>query len=120
VVARSRLRRGRAGSVLVVGTAKALDHELGVLPSILLGAITAVGGGVIRDVLARDVPSVFKADSGLYAIPAALGSAATALLWSRDRFSAVTAICIVGSVLLVRVLAMHRGWRAPTARNGTG
>lgn len=107
------------GLFSVVGTAKALDHSLGVLPSVLLGVTTAVGGGMLRDVLARDVPSVFKADSALYAIPAALGSGATAFTWSRDWFDAVAAICIVCSVLLVRVLAMHRGWRAPTARGGT-
>ena len=107
------------GLFSVVGTAKALDHGLGVLPAVLLGVTTAVGGGMLRDVLARDVPSVFKAGSALYAIPAALGSGATAVVWSRDWLGAVAAIGIVGSVLLVRVLAMHRGWRAPTARGGT-
>jgi uncharacterized membrane protein YeiH len=62
------------GLFSVVGTAKALDHSLGILPSVLLGVTTAVGGGMLRDVLAREVPSVFRADSALYAIPAALGS----------------------------------------------
>ena len=108
------------GLFSVVGTAKALDHGLGVLPSILLGVTTAVGGGMLRDVLARDVPVVFKADSALYAIPAALGAGATAAAWSLDRFGAIAAALIVGVVVLVRVLAMHRGWRAPTARGGRG
>ena len=108
------------GLFSVVGTAKALEHGLGVLPAVLLGVTTAVGGGMLRDVLAREIPSVFSADSALYAIPAALGSGATAVVWSRDVLGAAAAICIVGSVLLVRLLAMHRGWRAPTARGGTG
>ena len=75
---------GGLGLFCVVGTAKALDAGLGVVAAMLLGTMTAVGGGVIRDVLARDVPTVFRPDSGLYAIPAALGAAATVITWSAD------------------------------------
>lgn len=108
------------GLFSVVGSAKALDHGLGVLPSVLLGVTTAVGGGVLRDVLARDVPSVFKADSALYAIPATLGAAATAALWSNDALGAAQAVGIAGAVVVVRLLAMRHGWRAPTARSWRG
>ena len=108
------------GLFSVVGSAKALDHGLGVLPSVLLGVTTAVGGGVLRDVLARDVPSVFKADSALYAIPATLGAAATAALWSNDALGAAQAVGIAAAVVVVRLLAMRQGWRAPTARSWRG
>jgi uncharacterized membrane protein YeiH len=108
------------GLFSVVGTAKALDHGLGMLPSILLGVTAAVGGGALRDLLAREVPSVFKADSALYAIPATFGATATAVVWSLDGFGVAAATCIVGTVLLVRVIALHRGWRAPTARGDAG
>ena len=40
--------------------------------AILLGAITGIGGGMLRDVLLRDVPTVLRQD--LYAIPALLGA----------------------------------------------
>jgi uncharacterized membrane protein YeiH len=100
----------------VVGPAKALDYGLGSLSAVLLGVITAVGGGVIRDTLARDIPSVFKPDSALYAIPAALGAAATTVLWWRDALNATSATATVGGVFTLRVLAMHFNWRAPTAR----
>jgi uncharacterized membrane protein YeiH len=103
----------------VVGAAKALDHGLGVLAAVLLGVVTAVGGGVLRDVLARDVPSVFRRDSALYAVPATLGSAAVALAWSRDAFGAAAAVAIATGVLVLRLLAMRFGWRAPVAR-GSG
>jgi uncharacterized membrane protein YeiH len=106
------------GLFSVVGTAKALDHGLAVLPSVLLGVTTAVGGGMLRDVLAREVPSVFRADSALYATPAALGAGATAVLWSSDHLGALGAVGIVAAVLIVRVVAMRRDWRAPTARGG--
>ncbi|MCL4123695.1 UNVERIFIED_CONTAM: hypothetical protein GTU68_031216, partial [Idotea baltica] len=104
------------GLFSVVGAAKALDHGLGVVSSVALGVVTAVGGGVLRDMLARDVPAVFKADSGLYAIPAALGAAATAALWTQDALAAPSAVGVAGSVLVLRLVAMHRGWSAPTAR----
>lgn len=107
---------GGLGLFSVVGTAKALDHGLGILPSVLLGVLTAVGGGVLRDVLAREVPSVFKPDSALYAIPATVGAGATAAAWSHDLLGAATAGAIAAGVLVLRLLAIRRGWRAPTVR----
>lgn len=105
------------GLFAVVGSAKALDFGLGVLASMLLGVTTAVGGGVLRDVLAREVPTVFKADSALYAIPAALGAGATAAAWSQDALAAPQAVAIAVAVLALRLLAMRHDWRAPTARH---
>jgi uncharacterized membrane protein YeiH len=57
----------------VTGATKSLDHGLGVVPAVILGTVTAVGGGTIRDVLVRRVPTVLT--SGLYAIPALVGAA---------------------------------------------
>lgn len=104
------------GLFAVVGTAKALETGLGVLPSVLLGVMSAVGGGVIRDVLARDVPVVFRADSALYAIPAALGAAATAAVWSNGSLDPAPAVAIAAAVVTLRLLSLRRGWRAPTPR----
>lgn len=107
---------GGLGLFCVVGTAKALDAGLGVMAAVLLGTITAVGGGVLRDVMARDVPTIFRADSALYAIPAALGAATTAVAWSAGVFGAPAAVAIAFGVFVVRLLAMRFGWRAPIAR----
>ena len=52
----------------VTGASTALDHGVGSVGAAVLGAITGVGGGVLRDVLVRQVPVVLR--SGLYAIPA--------------------------------------------------
>ena len=105
------------GLFAVVGSAKALDLGLGVLASVLLGVTTAVGGGVLRYVLAREIPTVFRADSALDAIPAALGAAATATAWSQDVLAAPQAVAIATAVLALRLLAMRNDWRAPTARH---
>lgn len=106
------------GLFCVAGTTKALDAGLGATASVLLGTMTAVGGGVLRDVLAREVPMIFRADSQLYAIPAALGAAATVAAHEIDVEPAVAAVAIALAVFAVRLLAIRRGWRAPTARAG--
>jgi len=57
----------------ITGASTALDHRVGAVAAIVLGAITGVGGGVLRDVLVGEVPVVLR--SGLYAIPALIGAA---------------------------------------------
>ena len=57
----------------VTGAGKALELGVGPVQAIILGTVTGVGGGTVRDVLIRHVPSVLS--SGLYAIPALVGAA---------------------------------------------
>jgi uncharacterized membrane protein YeiH len=56
----------------VSGALKGLDFGVGFAQAVILGAITAVGGGTLRDVLVREIPTVLS--SGLYAIPALAGA----------------------------------------------
>ncbi|MGZ0153617.1 trimeric intracellular cation channel family protein [Kribbella sp. WER1] len=56
----------------VSGALKGLSLGVGFGQAVILGTITAVGGGTLRDVLIREIPSVLT--SGLYAIPALLGA----------------------------------------------
>jgi len=60
------------GLFCVTGATKALDFGVGPAQAILLGAITGIGGGIMRDVLLREIPSVLRNE--LYAIPALLGA----------------------------------------------
>src|SRR5690242_18579986 len=62
----------------VTGAGKALALGLGPAQAVILGAITGVGGGTLRDVLVRQVPTVLS--SGLYAIPALVGATATVVI----------------------------------------
>jgi uncharacterized membrane protein YeiH len=57
----------------VTGASTALDHHVGAVGAVVLGAITGVGGGVLRDILLREIPVVLR--TGLYAIPALAGAA---------------------------------------------
>lgn len=87
----------------VTGAGRAIDLGAGVGQAILLGTITAVGGGTIRDVLVRRVPSVLSSE--LYAIPALVGAAfvvvparfgAGGLLWVFVGAAACLTIRLVG------------------------
>ena len=57
----------------VTGASTALDHGLAAAPAVILGAIMGIGGGVLRDILVRQIPVVLR--EGLYAIPALIGAA---------------------------------------------
>jgi uncharacterized membrane protein YeiH len=57
----------------VTGASTALDHRVGAIDAVVLGAITGVGGGMLRDILLREIPVVLR--TGLYAIPALIGAA---------------------------------------------
>ena len=57
----------------IAGTYKALIFETSALVAILLGIITAVGGGVLRDVVCRVTPQIFSGGP-LYATATAIGS----------------------------------------------
>jgi uncharacterized membrane protein YeiH len=62
----------------VTGASTALDHHVGTVEAVVLGSITGVGGGVLRDVLVLEIPVVLR--TGLYAIPALIGAAVCFLI----------------------------------------
>jgi uncharacterized membrane protein YeiH len=103
------------GLFCATGTVKALQYGLSPVHAVLLGIVTAVGGGILRDVLAGQIPAVLY-DRQLYAVPALLGAAVTAGAESAGLHGgAVTAGAAVMAFGL-RVLAMRQGWRAPRPR----
>lgn len=101
------------GLFCVSGTAKAIDFQIPVLGAVALGVITATGGGVLRDVLTGERPAMFRADSVLYSIPAALGALAIVVAarvgLRLDLVGAVTAFAVAA----LRLAALRFGWRAP-------
>jgi uncharacterized membrane protein YeiH len=104
------------GLFTVVGTAKALDYGLSPLPAAALGVTSGVGGGLLRDIVARETPVLVDPTSTLYAIPATLGALAVAIAWELEAYTDVFAAGTAVAIVLVRLLAMWRGWHAPTAR----
>lgn len=104
------------GLFCVAGTKKALDHGLAPLAAALLGVTTAVGGGVLRDVLARETPALFRGDSELYAVPALAGALVVGTASTVDAYSPALGAGVAAAVFVVRVLALLRHWRGPRAR----
>ena len=94
------------------GTTKSLDLGAGVLASMVVGVLTAVGGGILRDVLVGEVPLVF-ADRQLYAVPALVGAGLTALLWHEGVLQPWTALGVVALVFGFRIASLARGWTVP-------
>lgn len=75
----------------VTGAGKALEFGLGPVQAVILGAVTAVGGGTIRDMMLQRVPTVLRSE--LYAIPALVAATTTVVAHG------------LGPVALVPVLA---------------
>jgi uncharacterized membrane protein YeiH len=103
------------GLVCVTGTLKALAYGLGPLPSALLGTITGIGGGVLRDVLSGRVPVVLRSE--IYATPAFLGAALVVTAHELDVYRSWVAVLAAVLCFAIRFLAIRRGWNAPRARH---
>ncbi len=107
------------GLFCVAGTTKALTFGLSGIGAVALGVVTATGGGVLRDVLAGEQPTLFRTETVLYAIPAALGATAVTVAWELGAAGAEFAGVIAVAVCALRLLALRHGWHAPRPRNST-
>ncbi|HET6725150.1 MAG TPA: trimeric intracellular cation channel family protein [Gammaproteobacteria bacterium] len=98
----------------VSGTEKALVYGLNPAMAALLGMLTGIGGGMLRDVLVREIPVVLRAD--IYALAALLG-AAVVVIGHAAHVPAV-ATTVIGGLLCfgLRFMAIQYGWHLPTAR----
>ena len=106
------------GLFCVTGTTKAYDYGLGLTASAALGLATAVGGGVLRDVLANEVPSLLRWDRDLYAVPAIVGADhGRRCASATTRSTPFTSGLAVVTAFVLRLLAMRFHWRAPRAWN---
>jgi uncharacterized membrane protein YeiH len=101
------------GLFCVTGATKALDFRLGPAPAILLGAITGIGGGMLRDVLLREVPTVMR--EGLYAIPALLGASVLVIAQENGGTSPIFPVLAAAVCVAVRLVGLRRGINVPIA-----
>jgi uncharacterized membrane protein YeiH len=103
------------GLFTVTGTLKALAFGLNVASATALGVLSAVGGGLIRDVIARETPALVRSDSVLYAVPAFFGALALAAAVELGASEAMSGAAAATGIFTLRVLALRRRWRAPVA-----
>jgi uncharacterized membrane protein YeiH len=98
----------------VSGTQKALDFGLHPAVAALLGMVTGIGGGILRDALVMEIPTVLRSE--LYALAALAGAAVVvAGHWLPLHAAPIT---LAGAALCfaIRIAALRRGWRLPVAR----
>ena len=100
----------------VTGTQKALAAGLNPVMAALMGMLTGIGGGMLRDVLVNETPTVLRAD--LYAV-AALAAGLVVVVGHVLHYPSF-AFMIAGALLCfwLRVMAIFHGWHLPIA--GTG
>lgn len=102
------------GLFVATGTAKALHAGLAAVPAVVLGCITGIGGGIVRDVLVGDVPRVLRRE--LYAVPAVLGACVVCAGDGLGAAASLTAALAATVVFAVRMLGVWRDWHFPVAR----
>lgn len=103
------------GLFCVTGTLTALDHGLGVLQAAALGVTTGVGGGLLRDIVAREIPALVRPDSELYAVPALAGALVVAAARPLHHAQSTIAVSAAVFIFVFRLVALRRGWHAPRA-----
>lgn len=101
----------------VIGAAKAVAYGLGFGPAVLLGVVTAVGGGTIRDTLVGQVPTVLRSE--LYAIPALVAAAATVAAIHLDVYNVPVALAAAAACLVIRLVGVRFRLNAPRPPGST-
>lgn len=103
------------GLFVAAGATKAVDAGLPPATAVLLGVVTGVGGGVLRDTLVGRVPLIMQKGE-LYAIPATSGAVVIVLGLHLGQPEGVVLSAGAAVTILWRLLAMRLGWTAPEPR----
>jgi uncharacterized membrane protein YeiH len=102
----------------VTGATKALEYGLGPVQAVILGAITAVGGGTLRDTLILRIPSVMA--DGLYAIPALVGALITVVAILLGVEGLLATMIAAAVCFLIRILGISFNLNAPKPPDARG
>jgi len=102
------------GVFTAIGVAKALDHGLGPVGAIMMGVLTATGGGIIRDIIVHEVPGIVSRD--FYATASIFGGVAMIVAVELHAPVAVQIVVAVSVTTILRLLAMHFGLSLPKVK----
>ena len=100
------------GLFAFLGAEKALVHGYSTLPCILMGVLTAVGGGALRDICLGETPQIFR-QSNYYAVASIAGSITYVGLVELHVIKAVACIACVAVTLALRLLSIKYNWQTP-------
>ncbi len=99
------------GTFVIIGTTKALDLQMGWLVAVLMGVITGTVGGVIRDVLANQIPLILRHE--IYASACIVGGTLLVFLEHVGIARPIAALLSAILVIVVRLLAIRYDWALP-------
>lgn len=99
----------------VLSAYKALDMGFGVVQAMIVGTVTAVGGGTIRDVMIGRIPTVLRSE--LYAIPALIGAGCASAAYSAGYHGTVAALGSAAVCFVIRIVGVYFGLDAPRTRS---
>lgn len=100
----------------VAGASTALAFDIAPVQAVLLGAITGIGGGMLRDILLREIPEVLR--GGLYAVPALLGASVVVAASEAGSQSAVFPVLGMLVCFGVRLVALRHDINLPQVPPG--
>nr|WP_260399215.1 trimeric intracellular cation channel family protein [Micrococcus flavus] len=105
-----------AGLALFTVSGVMIAHAMGIHPVsvVVVATVGALGGGVLRDIVANEVPSIFD-PRGVYVMPAFVGAAVAELVAQRGALNAFTGFLIALLIFTVRMVAYRYQWRLPGA-----
>lgn len=102
------------GTFVVIGTGKGIEQGLGFFGAVMMGVLTATAGGMIRDLLSREIPMVLQRE--VYASACIAGGSIMYLLHPLPIPRSLTTVAAALTVTGIRIIALHRGWSLPRAR----
>ena len=106
------------GVFTAIGAAKGLDFGFGFVGILMTGAITATGGGLIRDVLVREIPSVISRD--FYATASFVGSTILIFAIKLGASDGLAIIAAIVTTTVIRIIAMKTGLALPKVKRIPG
>ncbi len=101
------------GLFTVTGTLKALEAGLPAVGACLVGMLTAIGGGLTRDLLTGEIPAVLQRE--IYAVVALCGAVLVAVLYRFGQAHLLPLAAAAVAITGLRILALYRRWSAPVA-----
>ena len=99
------------GVFAVVGTRRALEAGLSPVMAAMLGMMSAIGGGIGRDILTAQTPMVLQKD--IYALAALLGGSIVAFGSTFGSSDTITATIGASLATGLRLIALKKGWNLP-------
>ncbi len=98
----------------ITGALVGIETGFNIFGTILLGFLTAVGGGIMRDVLINEIPMVLVSE--VYGVVAIFAAVACYVLSSFEFLNTLSLFLVFGVSLFIRILAFKRGWQLPKIR----